>query len=35
MEITRKQFHANNTRVLLAGFLLGTFIGLLFGIGLS
>ncbi len=35
MEMTRKAFHANNTRILCAGFLLGAFIGLLFGIGLS
>nr|WP_012219801.1 hypothetical protein [Vibrio sp. 23023]ABX76988.1 Conserved hypothetical protein [Vibrio sp. 23023] len=35
MEITRKQYANNTLRVLLAGFLLGTFIGLLFGIGLG
>ncbi len=33
MEMTRKEFHKNNTRILIYGIVIGTILGILIGLG--
>lgn len=35
MEMTRKEFHKNNTRLLIYGIVIGNILGVLIGLGAS